>query len=96
MAGMKPGAVLVNTARGAVVDQAALVDALQSGKLSGAGLDVYATEPLPTDSPLLDCEQVVLTPHAADQLPEAYDALSAGGVDNVLAFLSGRPLNVVP
>ncbi len=92
---MKPGAVLVNTARGAIVDQAALVEALRSGKLSGAGLDVYAAEPLPADSPLLSCEQVVLTPHAADQLPEAYDALSAGGVDCVLAYLSGRPIHVV-
>lgn len=92
---MKPGVVLVNTARGAIVDQEALVGALRSGKLGGAGLDVYATEPLPTDSPLLQCEQVVLTPHAADQLPEAYDALSGGGVDNVLAFLAGKPLNVV-
>lgn len=92
---MKSGVVLVNTARGAVVDQQALVAALQSGKLGGVGLDVYETEPLPGDSPLLTCEQVVLTPHAADQLPEAYDALSGGGVDNVLAFLAGRPLNVV-
>lgn len=95
LAQMKPGAVLVNTARGAVVDQEALVAALRSGKLAGAGLDVYATEPLPADSPLLTCDQVVLTPHAADQLPEAYDALSGGGVDNVLAFLAGNPLNVV-
>jgi D-3-phosphoglycerate dehydrogenase len=92
---MKPGVLLVNTARGAVIDQDALVGALHSGKLAGAGLDVFATEPLPADSPLLSCEQVVLTPHAADQLPEAYDALSAGGVDNVLAFLAGKPLNVV-
>lgn len=92
---MKPGAVLVNTARGALIDEAALVAALRSGKLAAAGLDVYQTEPLPADSPLLGCEQVVLTPHAADQLPEAYEALSGGGVDNVLAFLSGTPTNVV-
>lgn len=92
---MKPGVVLVNTARGALVDEAALVDALRSGNLGAAGLDVYASEPLPADSPLLSCEQVVLTPHAADQLPEGYEALSGGGVDNVLAFLEGRPQNVV-
>lgn len=92
---MKPGVLLVNTARGAVVDQGALVDSLNSGKVAGAGLDVYAIEPLPADSPLLQCEQVVLTPHAADQLPEAYEALSTGGVENVLAFLAGRPQNVV-
>lgn len=92
---MKPGVVLVNTARGALIDEAALVDALRSGKLSAVGLDVYQSEPLPVDSPLLSCEQVVFTPHAADQLPEAYEALSRGGVDNILAFLRGTPENAV-
>lgn len=95
LARMKSGVVLVNTARGALIDEAALVDALDSGKLGAVGLDVYAAEPLPLDSPLLRCEQVTLTPHAADQLPEGYEALSGGGVDNVLAFLAGRPENVV-
>jgi phosphoglycerate dehydrogenase-like enzyme len=92
---MKPGAILVNTGRGAVVDQAALVDALRSGRLGGAGLDVYEREPLPADHPILACEQVVLTPHNADQTPEGTDLLSAGVVDNVIAFLEGRPQNVV-
>jgi phosphoglycerate dehydrogenase-like enzyme len=92
---MKPGAILVNTARGAVVEQAALVDALQSGRLGGAGLDVYEREPLPADHPIRACEQVVLTPHNADQTPEGSDLLSAGVVDNVIAFLEGRPQNVV-
>jgi phosphoglycerate dehydrogenase-like enzyme len=92
---MKPGAILVNTGRGAVVDQTALVDALRSGRLGGAGLDVYEKEPLPADHPILACEQVVLTPHNADQTPEGTDLLSAGVVDNVIAFLEGRPQNVV-
>jgi D-3-phosphoglycerate dehydrogenase len=92
---MKPGAILVNTARGAIVDSAALVAALRAGRLAGAGLDVFDTEPLPADHPLLGCEQVVLTPHNADQTAEGMDILNAGVVDNVIAFLEGRPRNVV-
>jgi D-3-phosphoglycerate dehydrogenase len=92
---LKPGAILVNTARGAIVDTGALVDALREGPLGGAALDVYDTEPLPPDHPLLACQQVVLTPHNADQTPEGMDVLNAGVVDNVIAFLEGRPRNVV-
>jgi phosphoglycerate dehydrogenase-like enzyme len=92
---MKPGALLVNTARGAIVDMAALVAALQSGHLGGAGIDVYDVEPLPADHPLLQCEQVVLTPHNADLTPEGMDILNSTTVDNVLAFLDGRPQNRV-
>ena len=92
---MKPGSLLVNTARGAIVDTAALVESLDSGHLGGAGLDVYDTEPLPANDPLLDCEQVVLTPHSADQTPEGYDLLNQGVVDNVIAFLERRPRNIV-
>jgi D-3-phosphoglycerate dehydrogenase len=92
---MKPGAILVNTARGPLVDTDALVAALESGRLAGAGLDVFDTEPLPPNHPILTCEQVVLTPHNADQTPEGMDILNAGVVDNVIAFLEGRPQNVV-
>ncbi len=92
---MKQGALLVNTARGAVVDTAGLVEALHSGRLGGAALDVFDTEPLPPGHPLLGCEQVVLTAHNADQTPEGMDLLNAGVVDNVIAFLEGRPQNVV-
>jgi D-3-phosphoglycerate dehydrogenase len=95
LAQMKPGALLVNTARGAIIDQAALVAALRSGHLGGVGLDVLESEPPAADDPLLACPQVVLTSHAADQLPEAFAALSGGAVDNILAFLDGRPQNVV-
>jgi D-3-phosphoglycerate dehydrogenase len=92
---MKQGALLINTARGAVVDTAALVEALRSERLGGAGIDVFDVEPIPADHPLLQCEQVVLTPHNADQTPEGLEMLNEGVVDNVLAFLDGRPQNRV-
>ena len=92
---MKAGALLINGGRGELVDTAALVEALDSGRLGGAGLDVFDVEPLPPDHPLLACQQVVLTPHMADQTPEGIELLNEGAVDNVLAFLEGRPQNVV-
>lgn len=88
---MKPTAILINGARGAVVDHLALVEALNAGRLFGAGLDVFPEEPLPPDDPILGCEQVVLTPHAADQTPEASDATNGAAVDNIIAFLEGKP-----
>ena len=92
---MKPGALLVNGGRGELVDDTALVEALQSGHLAGAGLDVFSQEPLPADHPILSCDQVVLTPHLADQTPEGIELLNEGAVTNVIAFLEGRPNNVV-
>ena len=92
---MKPGAFLINTARGAVVDADAVVAALEAGHLGGAGIDVYETEPIPADHPLLRCEQVILTPHNADQTPEGTEFLNEGAVENVIAFLEGRPRNRV-
>jgi phosphoglycerate dehydrogenase-like enzyme len=95
LARLRPGALLVNTARGPIVDTAALVAALDSGHLAGAAIDVFDVEPLPADHPLLRCQQVVLTPHNADQTPEGVELLNAGVVDNVLAFLAGRVQNRV-
>ncbi|MDE0041437.1 MAG: hydroxyacid dehydrogenase [Candidatus Poribacteria bacterium] len=92
---MKPNTLLVNVARGPIVDTDALVDALNSGHLGGAAIDVFDQEPVPPDHPLLGCEQVVLTPHCADMTPEGVDLLNEGAVDNVIAFLQGQPRNVV-
>lgn len=92
---MKPGSMLLNGARGPVVDTAALVAALKSGHIGGAGVDVYDQEPPPAGHPLFACEQVVLTPHCADMTPEGVDLLNSGAVENVIAFLEGRPQNRV-
>ena len=92
---MKPGAILLNGSRGPVVDTEALADALNSGHLFGAGIDVFDQEPIQGDNPLLGCEQVVLTPHCADMTPEGVALLNTGAVDNVIAYLEGRPRNRV-
>jgi D-3-phosphoglycerate dehydrogenase len=72
---IKPGAILINTARGAIVDEAALLDALQAGRIAHAGLDVFGTEPLPTDHPLTRLENVTLSAHAAFATREASERL---------------------
>lgn len=95
IAAMRPGSMVVNVGRGGLLDTTALVDALDSGHLGGAGLDVFDTEPLPPDDPILNCQQVVLTPHVADATPEGLQMLNQGAVENVLAFLEGSPINVV-
>jgi len=92
---MKRGAILVNTARGPIVDSAALVRALREGTLGCAALDVFDEEPLPVDHPLRTCDPVVLTPHVADGTSEGNDLRNQGMVDNVIAFLEGRPQNVL-
>jgi len=92
---MKRSALLVNTARGAIVDEAALVDALRSGRIAGAGLDVYAEEPLPVGHPLFSAPNAVLTPHSAGLSPEALEAGLVMSVTNVRDFIAGAPSNVV-
>ncbi|MFA6109026.1 MAG: NAD(P)-dependent oxidoreductase [Candidatus Latescibacterota bacterium] len=92
---MKEGALLLNGARGDVVDLDAVVEALEREHLGGVGLDVFPREPLPADHPILHCPQVALTPHAADQTPEGVELLNEGAVDNVIAFLEGQPKNNV-
>ena len=92
IAAMKPGAYLINTSRGAILDEAALIDALRSGRLGGAYLDVFETEPLPTESPLWAMRNVLITPHASDNIagwPRRFAALFA---DNLDRWRAGEPL----
>jgi D-3-phosphoglycerate dehydrogenase len=92
---MKRTAIFVNTARGPIVDEAALVEALTERRIAGAGLDVYDVEPLPPGHPLTKLDNVVLTPHSAGVTPEALEAGLQLSVDNIWNFLEGRPTNVV-
>lgn len=87
---MKPDAILVNTARGGLVDEAALFDAMSAGHLRGAALDVFETEPLPSDSPLRRLPNVLLTPHMIGQTKQSRAALVDQAVSNVIAVLSGQ------
>jgi phosphoglycerate dehydrogenase-like enzyme len=87
---MKPTAVVINTSRGGVIDQAALVEALQAGRLAGAGLDVFETEPLPVDDPLRSLDSVVLTSHVAAHTTEAMVAMIDAAVDGIVAAAEGR------
>lgn len=96
MARMKPNAVLVNTSRGAVIDEGALVDALRSGRLAAAGLDVFDVEPVAPDSPLLGLDHVVLTPHVSWYTADTMRRYLAEAVANCRRLRDGLPLaNVV-
>jgi len=92
---MKPSAILINTARGALVDEQAMIEALVAGRIAGAGLDVFETEPMPSAHPLTELENVVLTPHCAGITAEALEAGLCLSIENVWSFLEGHPANVV-
>jgi phosphoglycerate dehydrogenase-like enzyme len=92
---MKPSAILINTARGPIVNEAALIDALTNGRIAGAGLDVFDVEPLPAEHPLRGLQTAVLTAHSAGMTPEALEAGLQMAVDNVFHFLEGKPEHVV-
>ncbi len=95
-AAMRSNAVVINVGRGAVIDENALIDALQRGKIRGAALDVFATEPLPADSPLWAMENVIVSPHSADSLPDSREQAVQFFVENFERFRKGEPLqNVV-
>lgn len=91
-AAMKPGAVLINIARGGVVDETALIDALQSDRLAGAALDVFEQEPLPTDSPLWGMENVIISPHIAGLTSRYFEVVFDIFSTNLQRFLADEPL----
>jgi glyoxylate reductase len=92
LAVMKPTAILVNTARGPIVDQDALAAALHEGRLGGAGLDVTVPEPLPPDHPLFQAPNVLIVPHVGSATTTARAAMADRAVDNLLAALDGKPM----
>ncbi len=93
---MKPGSYLINIARGGIVDEQAVVDMLNSGRLKGAGFDVFETEPLPADSPMWDAPNCILLPHSASFTEFCYDRLLELVSEQIRRFLAGEPLlNVV-
>jgi len=92
---MKRSAILINTARGPIANEAALIEALLTGRIAGAGIDVFDVEPLPAGHPLTRLPNVVLTAHSAGVTPEALEAGLQMAVDNVFHFLAGHPTQVV-
>jgi D-3-phosphoglycerate dehydrogenase len=92
---MKPGAILINTARGPLIEEQALIDVLREGRIAGAGLDVYHVEPLPDDSPLRALPTVVLTPHLGYATQEFFRVAYEDTVENLVAFATGNPIRVL-
>ncbi|MNL43289.1 Glyoxylate/hydroxypyruvate reductase B [compost metagenome] len=93
---MRPESIFINISRGKVVDEAALIEALRTGQIRAAGLDVFEREPLNLDSPLLQMDNVVATPHIGSATHETREAMARCAVDNLLTALAGeRPANLV-
>ena len=95
LAKMKKTAILVNTSRGPIVDEAALIAALKSGTIAHAGLDVYDKEPVPRDYPITRLENVTLIPHLGYVVEESYRHFYAGTIEDIEAWLDGKPINVI-
>jgi phosphoglycerate dehydrogenase-like enzyme len=92
---MKPSAYLINTSRGPIIDEAAMLAALTERKIAGAGLDVFDVEPLPADSPFRKLDNVVITPHLGYVSEQNYRHYFAGVVEDIRGFLDGKPVRVI-
>ena len=92
---MKPSAYLVNTSRGPIVDEGALIDALRSGTIAGAALDVFDVEPLPLGHPLRSMDNTVITPHLGYVTTDSYRNMFGQAVEDIRAFLDGQPMRVI-
>jgi len=92
---MKPTALLINTSRGPIIEEAALLSALREKRIAGAGLDVFDIEPLPIDHPLRLLDNALLTPHLGYVTEQNYRTFFAGMVDDIRAFLDGKPLRML-
>jgi phosphoglycerate dehydrogenase-like enzyme len=95
LAMMKPTSILVNTSRGPIVDEHALVDALRRHVISCAAVDVYETEPLPADHPLRSLDNAVLTPHIGYVSQQLYEVFYQDAVEDIAAFIAGSPIRVI-
>ena len=95
LARMKPSALLVNTSRGPIVDEAALLDALHGGRIGGAAIDVYDTEPLPAEHPLRSAPRTVVTPHIGYVTRATYDVFYRDAAEDIRAFIAGEPVRVI-
>ena len=92
---MKDGAIIINNSRGQLIDEQDVADALKSGKLAAAGLDVVYTEPIRPDNPLLSAPNCIITPHMSWGAKEARQRIMDITADNVKAYLAGSPINIV-
>ncbi|HXW41046.1 MAG TPA: NAD(P)-dependent oxidoreductase, partial [Xanthobacteraceae bacterium] len=92
---MKRNAFLINTSRGPIVDEAALIAALRDNSIAGAGLDVFDTEPLPLDHPFRNMDNVVITPHLGYVSEQNYRHYFAGVIEDIRGFLDGKPVRVL-
>jgi D-3-phosphoglycerate dehydrogenase len=95
LARMKPTAYLINTSRGPIVDEDALLDTLKQKKIAGAGLDTFSVEPLPVDHPFRKLDNVVLTPHLGYVTAQAYRVYYSDMVADILGWLDGKPVRLI-